>query len=216
MLARAVQLAAATALAAATVLACSQTTAQPLQPFTEPGAGAPNTATLLVYADFRCPFCANFAVSHSPRLALALQDQILSGHLSYEYRHFPILGPESTQLARIGACATEQGKFQPFHDALYHHQYRALNDPRIDKIHRPGPELAAIYSQTGLNSHTLAQCLASPRPDAVILSHMAEADHAGVRGTPTLVLNGRIIRWDSLDSILSQIRSQLPTPEPPS
>ncbi len=43
----------------------------------------------------------------------------------------------------------------------------------------------------GLNAKKLTQCLASSRPKAIIAEDVKEAQAAGVKGTPTVYLNGK-------------------------
>ena len=168
-----------------------------------------NTAQLHVYADFRCPHCARFSASYTPRILAHFHDQITSGSLQFEHRNLPVLGPKSEYLALHAECARAQGRFQQFHDAFYLNQYRATQDSRIPYIDNPGANLSAIDRLAGIDAPTLQQCIANGDQQDTVLSHINSAAELGIRSTPTVVLNGRILQWDGYDSIINQISAEL-------
>jgi protein-disulfide isomerase len=77
--------------------------------------------TLIVYADFECPFCAALDV----RLQALAADRVV-------FRHFPVRS--SHPRAWPAACAAEaaglQGRFWEMHDALFADPAR-LDDPHL-------------------------------------------------------------------------------------
>jgi protein-disulfide isomerase len=83
--------------------------------------GASGGRTLIVYADFECPFCA----------ALDLRLQALRDN-RVVFRHFPVRS--SHPRAWPAACAAEaaglQGRFWEMHDALFADPAR-LEDPHL-------------------------------------------------------------------------------------
>ena len=166
-------------------------------------------ATLLLFADFRCPHCARFAASYSGRIISAMAPAIETGAFAFEYRHFPILGEPSHYLAQVGECANVQGRFQGFHDDLYHHQYRALSDRRLRPVDGPGPGLDRLLETSQVDTTLLRECIDSGHGRRIVSRHTEEARRLGVNGTPTLVLNGQIISWSSLQEILNQVRAAL-------
>jgi protein-disulfide isomerase len=83
--------------------------------------GASGGRTLIVYADFECPFCA----------ALDIRLQALEAN-RVVFRHFPVRS--SHPRAWPAACAAEaaglQGRFWEMHDALFGDPAR-LEDPHL-------------------------------------------------------------------------------------
>jgi protein-disulfide isomerase len=89
--------------------------------------------TLIVYADFECPFCAALDV----RLQALRVDRVV-------FRHFPVRS--SHPRAWPAACAAEaaalQGQFWEMHDALFADPAR-LDDPHLwERARRLGLDLA--------------------------------------------------------------------------
>jgi protein-disulfide isomerase len=76
--------------------------------------------TLIVYADFECPYCA------------ALHERLLALEARIVFRHFPVR--PSHPRAWPAACAAEaaacQGRFWEMHDALFADPAR-LEDPHL-------------------------------------------------------------------------------------
>ena len=203
------------ALLATAFAACQQAPAATSLAGTTGAAVQTAAATLLVFADFRCPHCAAFSVSYTPRILEVFQPEIASGQLTYEYRHLPVLGPRSELLARTAECVRQQGRFRAFHDALYQHQYRASRDNRIAPVDGPGAALDAVYRTSSVDPASVEQCLATGSPAETVAAHRGEGESLGVYATPTLVLNGQPMSWTGLDSIIAQLRAALSSPANP-
>lgn len=79
--------------------------------------GSPTAPVVLVeFADFRCPFCAQFSRQTQPRL---VEDFVDSGVLRIEWRDLPIFGEQSMAAARAARAAAAQGKFWEYTAAVY-------------------------------------------------------------------------------------------------
>ncbi len=79
-------------------------------------AGPPSAAaTLIVYSDFQCPYCAQVAAVLKQLRAEFPAD------LRLVYRHFPLLfiGDKALIAAQAAEAAGAQGKFWEMHDLLY-------------------------------------------------------------------------------------------------
>jgi len=95
------------------------------------------------------------------------------------------LGPESGWAAEAAYCADEQGQFWPYHDKLYQSQGSEGGGAfSRDNLKRFAREL-------GLDSSAFNSCLDSGKYVAQVQSDTNSAGQAGVRGTPTFILNGR-------------------------
>ncbi len=150
-----------------------------LNPGGAPSKGAVNApVTLVKFEDFHCPFCKE-AQATLVELAARYGERLRIVH-----KDFPIdsLHPQA-RLAHVAArCANEQGKFWPYHDALYN------NAPKASPA-----DLTSFAKQVGLESGQFEACLSSGKFAAAIQSDIDEGTKAGVTGTPAFFINGRVL-----------------------
>lgn len=83
------------------------------RPYAGAWAGNPKgDVTVVAFMDYACGYCR----ASLPGLAeLLARDP----NVRVVYREFPVLGPDSVVASRWALAAAEQGKFKPFHDALF-------------------------------------------------------------------------------------------------
>jgi len=135
--------------------------------------------TLVKYGDFECPYCRDAA----PVIDKVLEE--LGDRMRFAFRHFPLyeLHPHALAAATAAEMAGLEGRFWPMHASLY-----APGPPRL--------------TQADLREHAVA---AGVDPDRVVwprtrlVEDRVEADfnsgvRSGVRGTPTLFVNGEVYR----------------------
>ena len=104
--------------------------------------------------------------------------------------------------AAIAALAAEkQGKFWEFHDLLFQN-YNRLNEQKVKEI----------AQQLKLNMEKFEKDRKDPRIRAMINRDLAEGNRAGVRGTPTVFINGRLLRNRSMDGFQELIEKALKKP----
>lgn len=179
-------------LAVFTGLACSGGKDEQTIPKAAPG----QPVVLDEYADFACPYCARFAQLALPQIEQDFAGELADGRLVYRFRHFPILGQWSWAAAAGAECAKLQDKFRQYHDAVF---------AAIAQDTQPG--LREIAGQVGLDEAQLNDCLAAPETHQALEQDAEEATALGIRGTPTLALNGHPIEWETyphLKAILEQ------------
>ena len=165
-----------------------------------PGTREPGTPPLLTeFGDFQCPYCARFALEVLPALKRDLIDQ---GAIRFEYRHYPFLGPESFAAAEASECAREQGEFHAYHLRLYR---TTLEREKL--IHQALREAAEA---TGLDLPAFDQCLSSERNRPRVLEDREYGRALGVRGTPTLLLDGSVVRWKNYSDLRKQLEAEAP------
>jgi protein-disulfide isomerase len=142
-----------------------------------PGAESGNPkgdVTVVAFLDYACGYCR----ASLPVLAqLVAQDP----HVRVVYREFPVLGPESDVAARWALAAAEQGKFKPFHDALY--AGGQLSEARIE----------AAAEKVGLDKARARAFAASPAVEREIAMNHQLGEQLRVRGTPAWVIGDRVI-----------------------
>jgi protein-disulfide isomerase len=137
--------------------------------------------TIAVFEDFRCPACAQFELTVLPEVKREFVD---TGQASLVFVHFPVLGPTSEHIARIGECV-----FQQSNDAFWDMKtpmYRAQSE--LDSSRR-AEELALTYAP-GLDEAAFRECLASAQSLERVRADRAVATNLNLRGTPSVVVNG--------------------------
>ena len=100
------------------------------------------------------------------------------------FKNFPLRNHKFAMPAAIAALAAEeQGKFWEFHDLLYK-DYNRLNEQKVKDI----------AQQLNLDMEKFEKDRKDPQIKALINRDLAEGNRAGVQGTPTIFINGRLLR----------------------
>jgi protein-disulfide isomerase len=151
-------------------------------------ASAP--AQLVVVADFQCPACKRFNEQVLPRIRDRFGDQ-----LAVSFRHWPLAYHEEAVPAAIAAeCAGAQGTFWPMHDTLFANQ-RSLGSETY----------AELAAEAGVaDTANFSECLRSPTPATAVERDLRLAESIGGAGTPTIILNGRVLGRGSLEPELTE------------
>jgi protein-disulfide isomerase len=148
--------------------------------------GEPDAPVVVaVYSDFQCPYCKLFADDAGEQLR---EEYIDSGQVRLAYRHFAFLGEESQWAAEASDCADEQGRFWEYHDQLFAVQ-GTENSGAFSR-----DNLKAYAGELGLDSEQFSQCFDSGEYRSRVRQEYAEGQRLGVRGTPTLFVDGRLVR----------------------
>lgn len=140
--------------------------------------------TMIEYADFQCPFCGKFARETEPELIKRFVD---TGVLRIEWRDFPYLGDESMRAALAARAAQEQDMFWEFHDAAYAAQGSPNSGTFTDE------KLLELARGLGLDMAAFEEAFLSEKYKDAVEKAFREGQDAGVTGTPTFVINGRVI-----------------------
>jgi protein-disulfide isomerase len=155
------------------------------------------------YADYQCPFCQTFDQLQMPTIKQRLID---TGRLRWRYRDFPLQQHSFSRLAaHSAACADEQGKYWEQHDKIYKGQADWSNARDAAPIFRE------YAKEIGLDLGRYDACMQSAKYAGRIQASYDEGVKAGVSGTPTLLVGGRLYqgRFDS-DAIRHLVDSLAP------
>jgi protein-disulfide isomerase len=160
-------------------------------------ADAPVAVAL--FEDFRCPHCATFTETILPRLE---RDFVDSGQARIYYLNFPVLGPESIEVAELGECVYAQSEttFWEFKPVLFRSQGGLENRTQL-------LALAAEYAPT-LDQSALATCLDGQDASREVDRDEAMARELRLGGTPSAVVDGRTVTA-SYEAIAGAIRQAL-------
>lgn len=136
---------------------------------------------LVVFSDYRCPFCAKFSRDTEPELVKRYVD---AGKLRIEWRDYPIFGTQSMSAARAGRAAAEQGKFWEFNRTVY------AAAPERSKADLTDDELIAFARQAGVpDIDRFTAGMRGTTFDAAINADLAQGAGIGVPSTPAFLIN---------------------------
>ncbi len=114
-------------------------------------------------------------------------------------KHYPLPSHQFARKAASAAlAAAEQGKFWEFHEKLFKN-YRSLNDAKIQGI---AEELALDMARFETDRK-------SPDIQALITRDIQEGKRIGVRGTPSIFINGKMMKRRSLADFDRAIQAEL-------
>ncbi len=156
----------------------------PADPAMDMALGDPGAPiTLIEYASFTCPHCANFHANVLPQLKA---NYVETGKVRYIHRevYFDRYGLWAGLLARCGG----EERYFGIADMIYAQQrsWAASNDPAVvaDNLRRMG-------RIAGLSDDEVNACLGDREAaQALVAAYQTNAAADGVQATPTLVING--------------------------
>ncbi len=142
-------------------------------------------ARMLVFSDFMCPYCGQFASQIEPQLKAEYIDK---GQLQLVFYDFPLGGAHvhSFLAARAARCAGDQNKFWEYHNTLF----GRLSDWGVSQS-PPVNDFTDYAVELGINRDQFNQCLRSDKYQDVVSASRRLGDQLGVNATPTLILNGK-------------------------
>jgi protein-disulfide isomerase len=139
--------------------------------------------TIIEYADFECPACAQFAVLTGPDVKQRL---VATGQVRWIFRDFPLDGHRNTMAAHHAAqCAGEQGRFWEMHDQIF------FNHGRWVPERRPEGALRDLAAAARVDLRSYDDCMSSGRYMTRLEQLRADAAARGVSSTPTFDIGGR-------------------------
>ena len=165
-----------------------------------PYAGEGGLPVLTEFGDFMCPHCAMFAVHAVPAID---REFVNPGRMTYEYRHYPFLGEGSYRAAAAAECARDQGRFRDYHDAVYAQAASGAGDHTGDEA------LTGHARDIGLDMDLFQECRDSGAAMERVHADRDLGRSMGVRGTPSLFMDGEPLRWNGYDDLRNQIRERI-------
>jgi len=131
----------------------------------------------MAFSDFQCPYCKNMNITLEKLM------EAFPGQLKIKFIHFPLnnhtMAPKA---ATFAVCAGRQNRFWEAHDYLFSHS---------DILYESA--LSEYGQQLGLNPDSLKNCMTSEQAKLDWVHDRALGIRLGVLGTPTLIINGRLV-----------------------
>ncbi len=158
--------------------------------------GDPNAPVVVWdFSDFHCPHCRKFTEDTERQL---IETYVKTGKVYFVYKHFIVIN--SWDAANASECAAEQGRFWEYHDYLFKKQE---TDAPFTK-----DELKRYARDLGLDTARFDKCVDTGKYMNVVQKEMDEGRRLGVKGTPTIFVNGTLVPrgalWPDLQQAIEQ------------
>lgn len=159
-----------------------------------PIKGAKDAAvTITVFSDFQCPYCSRIE---------PLLDEIQAAYptqVRTVFKQFPLNMHKFARSAALASLAARnQGKFWQLHAKLFAN-YNQLNDQKIRDL----------AEEVGLDMKRFDQDIKNPALQQEINDDMQLGQKAGVRGTPTIFINGKLAKEKNIAGFRQVIDAEL-------
>lgn len=144
--------------------------------------GDPNApVTIVEFGDYQCPYCKRFFDDVEGRIR---EEYIKTGKVKMVYRDFPLeqIHPFALPAALAAECARDEEKYWAYHDALFERQ------AKLQTL-----DFAALAGELGLDRAVFKKCVDGKKYEGEVRKDYNDGVAAGVTGTPTSFLNGRIM-----------------------
>lgn len=136
---------------------------------------------LVEFSDFQCPFCKRF---HNDVYKQIKAKYIDTNKVKFTYRHYPLPSHQNAQkAAEASECANDQGKFFEYHDVLFENSESNGAGLAVSDLKQYAVNL-------GLNVAKFDKCLDSGAKTEIVKKDLAEGQRLGVKGTPTIYVDG--------------------------
>ena len=156
-----------------------------------------SVVTLEEFGDYQCPPCGQL----HPDLNILKKEY--GQRLRFVYRHFPLtqIHANAQPAALAAVAASYQGSFWEMHNLLYQNQ--STWSGLADAV----PQFINYARQSGLDIPRFLNDMQSARAFAVISADQREGASRNVTGTPTLIINGETLPFESYS--LDQLRREI-------
>jgi protein-disulfide isomerase len=152
--------------------------------------GDPNApVTIEEFGDLQCPPCALM----EPELQKLEKEY--GQRLRVVFRHFPLtqMHPYALEAAMAAEAAGEQGKFWEMHDWMYSEQQNWSSAPNARQLFMQQAQ------NMGLDMDRFRQDMNSAEVKQRIIQDYNRGMSLGVQGTPTLFINGRMVKSEEMN-----------------
>ena len=149
------------------------------------------SVTIIVFSDYLCPVCNAL----EPVLHQVLEkypNDVKLVHKLCPYHDF------SREAVEAAYAAWDQGKFWEYHDLLFYNQL-VLNKPQI----------TAIAEKLHLDLKRFNKKMKDPAIQKLIERDMADVSRLGILGTPTVYINGNVLKDRSFQGFQTAIEGEL-------
>lgn len=164
--------------------------------------GAPESKVqLTIFADYECPACIYFEKTIGQDL---YEKYVKTNKITATYKNFPLTQHQNAMRdALSGLYALSQGKYWEFSLQMY-----ALEDQKKGDIVTDA-ERVAIGKAIGLDPVEMQKSLDEGWYMNQVAKEKNEGDAMGLEGTPSIYLNGSIMKFSSKEEFFGMIDAAL-------
>ncbi len=150
---------------------------------------------VIVFSDFECPYCGQFARDTWPRLDM---DWITTGKVVFAFRHLPLeeIHHSAMSAAEAAECAGRQGKFWEMHDLLFENQRSLENAALVNRARNLNIDVGVF-----------SKCLAGPA-EAKVRRDGDIAKELQVQGTPVFLVG--VVQSDRRVKVTKRLEGAVP------
>lgn len=165
-----------------------------------PYVGNPDAPVkVAIFFDFLCPHCATFSETTTPVLK---QEFVDDGTAALYFVNFPVVNPVvSRDIAMVGECVYQQGN-----DAFVNLEPILMRAQSTLRSRADAIDMALAYAPN-IDGGALRDCATSDAAAAAVAADVAAATGFQLTGTPSVVVNGKVVSNTSLASLRQAIRS---------
>lgn len=184
---------------------CTDTTEVPddaVEDLPAPVLGNQETAsvTVQVFEDFACPHCKNFNANIAPTI---ISNYVEEGHATYEWHDYPIPVSDWSWPAAMSARAVQDRAessttFWQYKQVLFDNQKSLSHE-----LFREGG------NELDLDGASIVEDTKDNRYRPVVQADRDQGEQAGVSGTPTVLVEGQIVRPDENQSFTQAISAAI-------
>lgn len=149
-------------------------------------SGDANAKTWLIIAsDFQCPFCKQW---HDESYKTIYDEYVRPGKIKVAYVNYPLAQHQHAMpTAEAAMCASAQGKFWEYHEALFATQKQWESLPSATAL------LDSLAGAVGVDKTAWKQCIESGKLRPMIIADHDRSAAAGVQSTPTFLIGNRVL-----------------------
>ena len=148
---------------------------------------------IVAFLDFQCPYCTTM---------YPVIEQLLDKYpqkVCLVIKHFPLrMHPFAEKAAMAALAAAKQNKYREI-SSLYFKNYKNLNDQTIKEY----------AQQTGINMEAFDKEREDNALKTIIAEDLNLGKKLGIRGVPSVFINGRAFRGRSIDALSQQVEQEL-------
>ena len=168
----------------------------PADPTAVGAADAP--VVMVMWADFRCGYCARFALE----TAAGLDPYVADGTLRIEWRDFPRVTEQSPAIAAAARAAALQGAFWEYHDRVFADQAAVAT--------MGDDYLRGVATDLGLDVARFDVDRASAEVLAAVDADTQQGQALGISATPSFLVNGYPVAGaQPLETFVAVIEAEL-------
>jgi len=156
---------------------------------------------MTIFTDFQCPACIQFEKSIWEQI---LEKYVDTNKIGLTYKMFPLSFHKNAPEDALGAlCALSEWKYREFSKEMYSlEEEKNGGDITFE-------ERSNIAKKIGINELKFKQCIDDGNYVSKIKEDMELWDKIGLKGTPSIYINGEYINFWSVDEFFKILDAKL-------